>query len=65
MNEHERSKRLGRELADLRWHWDEAYEITWDGRFRARRRDGTGCTDAETAQELHQRLRDEYAESHD
>src|SRR5215470_7546875 len=25
-----------RALEDLRWHWDEAYEISWDGRFRGR-----------------------------
>ena len=54
----------GRELVDLRWHWDEAYEITWDGRFRARRLDGTGSVDAETAFELNELLRDDYAEHH-
>ena len=49
MNEHveeHRARVRGRELVDLRWHWDEAYEITWDGRFRARRLDGSGSVDA-------------------
>ena len=36
------SRERGRELADLRWHWDEAYEITWDGKFRAKRLDDGG-----------------------
>ena len=57
-----RARIRGRELADLRWHWDEAYEITWDGRFRARRLDGTGSVDAETAAGLYELLRDDYAE---
>ena len=53
----------GRELADLRWHWDEAYEISWDGRFRARRLDGTGSPlDAGTAHGLYELIRDDYSE---
>ena len=27
------------QLADLRWHWGDAYEINWSGAFRAVRRD--------------------------
>ncbi|MGH3217940.1 MAG: hypothetical protein ACRDPY_04280 [Streptosporangiaceae bacterium] len=54
----------GSELADLRLRWDEAYEITWNGRFRAQRLDGSGGVDAETAFELNELLRDDYAEHH-
>ncbi len=41
-----------RRLRDLRLHWDEAYEIWFDDRFRARRLDGRGCLEAGTAREL-------------
>ena len=41
-----------RQLADLRWHWEEAYEIIWDGKFRATRRDDGGKLEADTAAEL-------------
>ena len=41
-----------RRLRDLRWHWDEAYEIWFDDRFRARRLDGRGCLEAGTARGL-------------
>lgn len=54
----------GSELANLRLGWDEAYEITWDGRFRAQRLDGSGRVDAGTAFELNELLRDDYAEHH-
>ena len=46
----------GRQLADLRWHWEEAYEITWDGKFRATRRDDGGKLEADTAEELRQQM---------
>jgi hypothetical protein len=52
----------GRDIADLRWHWDEAYDITWDGRFRARRLDDGAPLDADTAEELDQRIRRDYVE---
>jgi hypothetical protein len=52
----------GRDIADLRWHWDEAYDITWDGRFRARRLDDGATLDADTAEELDQRIRRDYVE---
>jgi hypothetical protein len=52
----------GRDIADLRWHWDEAYDITWDGRFRARRHDDGGLLEADTAQELSERIRHDYTE---
>ena len=52
-----------RELEDLRWHWDEAYQISWqDGRFRAGRLDGRGSLQAGTAQELRDLIRADYAE---
>jgi hypothetical protein len=50
----------GRDLADLRWHWDEAYDIGWDGRFRARRRDDGTTLHAATAAELDTRIRRDY-----
>jgi hypothetical protein len=52
----------GRQLADLRWHWEEAYEITWDGRFRATRRDDGGKLEAETAEDLRQQMIRDYSE---
>jgi hypothetical protein len=52
----------GRDIADLRWHWDEAYDITWDGRFRARRLDDGAILEADTAAELDQRIRRDYVE---
>jgi hypothetical protein len=52
----------GRQLADLRWHWEEAYQITWDGKFRAIRRDDGGKLEADTAEELRQRMIRDYSE---
>jgi hypothetical protein len=52
----------GRDIADLRWHWDEAYDITWDGRFRARRLDDGAPLDADTAEELDRCIRRAYVE---
>ena len=52
----------GRDIADLRWHWDEAYDITWDGRFRARRLDDGATLDAGTAEELDRCIRRDYVE---
>ena len=52
-----------RELEDLRWDWDEAYQIGWqDGRFRAGRLDGRGSVEAGTPQELRDLIRADYAE---
>ena len=65
MNQHadESLARLrGRDIADLRWHWDEAYDITWDGRFLARRLDDGGYLEADTAEELGERIRRDYTE---
>jgi hypothetical protein len=56
------SRLRGKELADLRWHWDEAYEITWDGRFRAKRLDDGGEVEADTAAELNELIIRNYSE---
>jgi hypothetical protein len=56
------ARRRGRDIADLRWHWDEAYDITWDGRFRARRLDDGGILEADTAEELGEHIRRDYVE---
>jgi hypothetical protein len=49
----------GRELADLRRHWGEAYEITFSqGQFHAARRDDGAAVHASAAQELMRRLAD-------
>jgi len=56
------SRERGRELADLRWHWDEAYEITWDGKFRAKRLDDGGELQADTAAELKELMICDYSE---
>jgi hypothetical protein len=49
------------QLADLRWHWDTAYEIsrngeTWTGRFLA----GTGILTAPSADDLRGLIREDY-----
>ena len=49
-----------RDLKDLRWHWGRAYEISWDGQFRASRRDDLTELAASSAQDLRQLLRDDY-----
>ena len=49
-----------RDLKDLRWHWGRAYEISWDGQFRASRRDDLAELAGSTAQDLRQLLRDDY-----
>ena len=56
------SRLRGTELADLRWHWDEAYEITWDGKFRAKRLDDGGELEADTAAELNELIIRNYSE---
>ena len=56
------SAQRGRQLADLRWHWDEAYEITWDGKFRATRLDDGGKLEADTAAGLRELMICDYSE---
>jgi hypothetical protein len=52
-----------RDLADLRWHWGEAYEIVFAGRtFSALRRDGLGSVTALSANDLRRLIRADYAE---
>ena len=64
MNEHVGGETMatarGRDIANLRWHWDKAYAITWGGRFRAVRLDGAGSLEAETAEELQVHIRNDY-----
>ena len=48
------------QLADLRWHWGDAYEITCAGDFRAVRRDNGLVLQAETANELRTLIRSDY-----
>ena len=55
------SRLRGQELADLRWHWDKAYDITWDGKFRAKRLDDGGELEADTAAELNQLIIRNYS----
>jgi hypothetical protein len=55
------SRERGRQVADLRWHWDESYEITWNGKFRAKRLDGA-VLEADTAAELQELMICDYSE---
>jgi len=48
------------QLADLRWHWDGAYEINWAGVFRAVRRDNGLALQAGSADELRTLIRFDY-----
>jgi hypothetical protein len=51
------------ELADLKFHWDEAYAISWaDGVYRASRMSQPSVVlTADTCHELRQQIRDDYA----
>lgn len=50
------------ELADLRWHWDTAYDIEVDsGTWTARFLTGTGTLSAHSADELRRLIRADYA----
>lgn len=48
-------------LAGLRWHWGDAYEITWAGVFRAVRRDNGSVLTARSAEELRMLIRADYS----
>ena len=49
------------DIAELRFHWGEAYKITWsDGRFRADRLDGLGHLEAATKAGLRRLIVDDY-----
>jgi hypothetical protein len=56
------SRERGRQVADLRWHWDESYEITWNGKFRAKRLTDGAVLAADTAAELRERMICDYSE---
>lgn len=49
------------QLADLRWHWGDAYEIAWAGEFRAVRRDNRLALEAASADELRTVIRSDYS----
>jgi len=54
--------RRAAELADLRWHWGDAYVITARyGMFRAERRDDGAAISCATAAGLRALIRDDYA----
>lgn len=50
----------GVQLADLRWHWGDAYQINWAGEFRAVRRDNGLALQAAWADELRTLIRRDY-----
>jgi hypothetical protein len=55
------ARRRGRQIADLRWHWGEAYEIGWaDGTFTAERRDDGLELTAPTAEKLYEQIAVDY-----
>jgi hypothetical protein len=48
-------------LAELRWHWDEAYSITiLDGRWIAQRHDTRETVTADSAEALNQAIYEDY-----
>ncbi len=51
------------ELADLKFHWDEAYRIDWaDGVYRAARIGQPSVVlTSESCEDLRQQIRDDYA----
>ena len=51
-----------RELAELRYHWGEAYQLAvWGGGWRAKRRDGEGgWILAEDPEALYEAIRADY-----
>lgn len=58
--DHEARQR-SHQVANLRFHWGEAYDISWrDGAFRAVRRDDGTPVCALTYRELSETLRDDY-----
>jgi hypothetical protein len=55
------ARQRGSQIADLRWHWGEAYEIGWtDGKFTAERRDDGDLLTASSAEELYERIAADY-----
>jgi hypothetical protein len=50
------------EIAELRCHWGDVYDITWSGGvFRATRLDNRAAVNATTAADLWEAIRDDYA----
>jgi len=52
--------RRGMQLADLRWHWGDAYEINLFGAFQAVRGDNGLVLMAASADELRALIRSDY-----
>ena len=60
MDDYEATQR-GRDIADLAWHWEGAYRITYsDGRFIAQRTDNRETLTADNAIELRDKIIDDY-----
>jgi hypothetical protein len=58
--DHEARQR-NHQLANLRYHWEEAYDISWrDGVFRAVRRDDRSPVCAPTYRDISEMIRDDY-----
>ncbi len=56
------TRQRSRALADLRWHWGDAYQISFvHGMFRAERRDDGAAVSAASASALRDLIRDDYA----
>jgi len=49
------------QLADLRWHWGDAYEIKWSGTFSGVRLDNGLAVKAASADELRALIRSDYS----
>jgi len=60
----ELSRQRKRALNDLRWHWEDAYEITWDGsKFRAARLDNGLVLADERADKLRELIIADYCKN--
>ena len=56
------ARQRGHDLAQLRYHWGEAYEIGWDsGSFWFRRRDNGAMLQCSTAVALWGEIRRDYS----
>jgi len=56
------ARQRGHDLANLRGHWGEAYEIAWgNGMFGAERRDNHASVSTGTAAQLRRLIREDYS----
>ena len=61
MSEDDDARERGHDLAQLRFHWGDAYEIGWDeGTFWFRRRDNGAMLQCSTAVALWGEIRRDY-----